>query len=223
MEKKKIEEELRKKFDDEYTVKMFTNFVIEFQECFSDIVPTEEVIARIKANIFGNIKIIEKFDNEKLDGKYGYDGIIYLKKDFIKNEKYVKYLLFHEMLHAITSIRDENGKEIMLGFSYLENSYGKGLNEAMTEYLTQIRNEKFECDRNDLVSGYRTVVEQIRRMANILEKKELFHYYFYEPDKFKDYINGKGMNYEEIEFAFRDLCCKDNEVYNMGNGKKTVT
>ena len=28
------------------------------------------------------------------------------------------------------------------------------------------------------------------------------------------------MNYEEIEFAFRDLCCKDNEVYNMGNGKK---
>ena len=58
MEKKKIEEELRKKFDDEYTVKMSTNFVIEFQECFSDIVPTEEVIARIKANIFGNIKII---------------------------------------------------------------------------------------------------------------------------------------------------------------------
>ena len=39
MEKNKIEEELRKKFDDAYTIKMFTNFVIEFQECFSDIVP----------------------------------------------------------------------------------------------------------------------------------------------------------------------------------------
>ena len=50
MEKKKIEEELRKKFDDEYTVKMFTNFVIEFQECFGDIVPTEEAIARMKAD-----------------------------------------------------------------------------------------------------------------------------------------------------------------------------
>lgn len=220
MEKNKIEEELRKKFDDAYTIKMFTNFVIEFQECFSDIVPTEEVIARMKANIFGNIKIIEKFDNEKLDGKYAYDGIIYLKKEFTTNEKYTKYLLFHELLHAITSIRDEYGKEIMLGFSYLKNSYGMGLNEAMTEYLTQIRNEKFETDRKDLISGYRTVVEQIRRLINILGKKEILHYYFYEPDKFKDYINRKGMNYEEIEFAFRDLCGKDNEVYNMGHGKK---
>lgn len=138
MEKNKIEEELRKKFDDAYTIKMFTNFVIEFQECFGDIVPTEEVIARMKANIFGNIKIIEKF----------------------------------------------------------------------------------ETDRKDLISGYRTVVEQIRRLINILGKKEILHYYFYEPDKFKDYINKKGMNYEEIEFAFRDLCGKDNEVYNMGHGKK---
>lgn len=50
MEKNKIEEELRKKFDDEYTIKMFTNFVIEFQECFGDIVPTEEAIARMKAD-----------------------------------------------------------------------------------------------------------------------------------------------------------------------------
>lgn len=135
MEKNKIEEELRKKFDDAYTIKMFTNFVIEFQECFSDIVPTEEVIARMKANIFGNIKIIEKFDNEKLDGKYAYDGIIYLKKEFTTNEKYTKYLLFHELLHAITSIRDEYGKEIMLGFSYLKNSFGMGLDEAMTPRL----------------------------------------------------------------------------------------
>ncbi len=220
MEKNQIEAKLRKKFDDEYTIKMFTNFVIEFQECFSDIMPTEEVIKRIKTNVLGNIKIVEIFSNEKLDGRYGDDGCIYLKKDSIKNERYVKYLLFHEMLHAITLVRDEQGKESMMGFSYLKNSYGMGLNEAMTEYLTQIRNEKFESDREDLISGYRTVVEQIRRMENILGKKEMLHYYFYEPDKFKEYINKKGMNYEEIEFAFRDLCGKDDDVYNMGNGRK---
>lgn len=220
MEKNIIEEELRKKFDDEYTIKMFTNFVMEFQECFKDIIPTENVIERIKSNIFGNIKIVDKFDNEKLDGQYGNDGIIYLKKDSIKNEKYIKYLLFHEMLHAITSIRDEQGKEIMMGFSYLKNCYGMGLNEAMTEYLTQIRNEKFENDREDLISGYRTVVEQMRRMSNIFGKEKIFHYYFYEPDKFKDFINMQGMNYDEIEMAFRYLCGKDDDVCNMGNGKK---
>lgn len=220
MEINKIEEELREKFDDEYTIKMFTNFVKEFQECFKDIITTEEVIERIKKNIIGNIKIVEKFDNEKLDGRYGDDGIIYLKKDSVQDEKYIKYLLFHEMLHAITSVRDENGKEVMMGFSYLNNCYGMGLNEAMTEYLTQIRNERFENDRESLISGYRTVVEQMRRMINIFGKREMLHYYFNEPDKFKDFINTKGMNYEEIELAFRNLCGKDDDVCNMGNGKR---
>lgn len=220
MDKKKIEEELKTKFNDEYTIKMFTNFVSEFQECFQNIIPTEEVIERIKNNIFGNIKIVEKFNNENLDGRYGNDGIVYLKRDTIQNEKYIKYLLFHEMLHAITSVRDENKEQTMMGFSYLKNSYGMGLNEAMTEYLTQVRNERTEENREDLVSGYRTVVEQMRRMINILGEKEILHYYFYEPDKFKDFINAKGMNYEEIEQSFRNLCGKDNDVYNIGNRRK---
>ena len=93
-----------------------------------------------------------------------------------------------------------------------------GLNEAMTEYLTQIRNEKFEKDRKDLISNYRTVVEQMRRMINILGK-QILYYYFYEPDKFKKYINMQGMNYEEIEMAFRCLVDQDSEVWNMGHGK----
>lgn len=221
MEKNIIEEELRKKFDDEYTIKMFTNFVIEFQECFQDIVPTENVIERIKNNIFDNIKIVDKFDERGWDGKYSKDGIIYIHKDYIKNDKYIKYVLFHEMLHAITSIRDENGQEIMGGFMDVstKNGFGKGLNEAMTEYLTQIRNEKLEKDREDLIVGYRPIVEQMRRMINILGKQKILHYYFYEPDKFKNYINTQGMNYEEIERAFQYLAYEDHDVWNMGHGK----
>ncbi len=219
MKEQEIKEELKKKFDDEYTIKMFTNFVVEFQECFSDIMPAEQVIERIKKNIFGSIKIVEKFDNRELDGRYGEDGRIYLREDVIQNERYVKYLLFHEMLHSITSVRDENGTELMMGFSYLKYGYGKGLNEAMTEYLTQIRNEKFENNRSDLISGYRTIVEQMRRMTNIFGMEEILHYYFYEPYKFKDFINAKGMNYEEIELAFRGLFVKDDEVWNFCNGE----
>lgn len=220
MKKSQICESLREKFNDEYTIKMFANFIQEFEECFGDLLSTEEVIHRIKQNVLGNIKIVDKFDNEKLDGRYGDDGIVYLKRDTIKNEKYIKYLLFHELLHAITSVRDKDGTEKMLGFSYINNSYGMGLNEAMTEFLTQIRNERFESNREDLVSDYRVVVEQMRRMINIFGLKELTRYYFYEPEKFKDFVNSKGMDYEELELAFRKLCGKDREVYNIGNGKK---
>ena len=219
MEIKEVEEKLREKFNDEYTIKMFTNFVLEFQECFGNMMSTEEVINRIKLNIYGDIKIVEKLSNERLDGKYGDDGIVYLRKDVANNEKYVKYLLFHEILHAITTVRNEDGIEIMDGFSYLKDGYGMGLNEGMTEYLTQIRNERFEIDREELISGYRTVVELIRKMINLLGFEKIMYYYLYEPDKFKEYINSQGMNYDEIEFAFRCLCGKDQEIYNIGNGK----
>lgn len=112
MDKVEVEKIIKEKYNDEYTIKMFTNFVVEFQECFSDTMSTEELINRIKKNVFGNIIIIDEFDNRDLDGRYADDGHIYLKKSAVKNERYIKYLLFHEMLHAVTSIRDEKGKKL---------------------------------------------------------------------------------------------------------------
>ncbi|MBR3613694.1 MAG: hypothetical protein IKL55_00750 [Clostridia bacterium] len=220
MNKFEIEASIKEKYNDEYTIKMFTNFVWEFQECFSDIMSTEEVIDRVKKNVFGNIRFVDEFDNKRLDGRYAEDGYIYLKKSAVENERYVKYLLFHEMLHAVTSVRDENGNEIMLGFSYLKNSLGMGLNEAMTEYLTQIRNEKFEENSADLISGYRTIVEQIRRLALIIGDKELKKSYFYSPEALKELLNNNRINYDEIELAYRNLCGKDDDVYLTGHGKR---
>lgn len=220
MNKEEIEKILKEKYNDEYTIKMFTNFVWEFQECFSDIMSTEELINRIKKNIFGNIIIKDEFDNKNLDGRYGDDGYIYLKKSSVENERYAKYLLFHEMLHAVTSIRDDSGKEIMMGFSYIKNCYGMGLNEAMTEYLTQIRNQKFETNSSDLISGYRTIVEQIRRLILIINEEDLKKCYFYNPDSLKELLDKNKINYDEIELAFRNLSGKDDDVNAMGNGRR---
>lgn len=220
MNKNEIKEKISEKYDDEYTIKMFTNFAWEFQECFSDIMSTEELIDRIKKNIFGNIRMVDEFTNKNLDGRYADDGYIYLKKGAVENERYVKYLLFHEMLHAITSVRDENGNEIMLGFSYLKDCLGMGLNEAMTEYLTQIRNQKFEENRADLTSGYRTVVEQIRRLILIIGDKELKKAYFYNPESLKTILSKNNIDYDEFEFAFRNLVAKDYDVNAMANGIK---
>lgn len=219
MNKYEIEKSLRKKYTDEYTIKMFTNFVLEFQECFSDIMKTEEVIDRIKKNVFGNILIVEEFKNKNLDGRYD-DGLIQLKKSSTENERYIKYLLFHEMIHAITSVKDENGEEIMMGFSYLKEGYGMGLNEGMTEYLTQIRNERFEKDYGDLMSGYRSLVEQIRRLILIIGDNDLKKCFFYNPTSLKELLNTNKMSYDEIEFAFRNLYGKDEEIKRIGKGNK---
>lgn len=215
-----IEKSLQEKFNDEFTIKTFANFAFEFQECFSDILSTEELIQRIKKNVKGNIIVKDEFENKRLDGQYNKDGYICLKKSVIENESYTKYLLFHEMLHAVTSIRDENGNEIMSGFSYIEHSYGKGLNEAMTEYLTQIRNEKFEKNSSNLISDYRTIVEQLRRLILIIGDKKIKECYFHKPMAFKDLLNETGMNYDEVESAFNGLCGQDYDVYAMGHNKK---
>lgn len=108
----------------------------------------------------------------------------------------------------------------MLGFSYLKNCYGMGLNEAMTEYLTQIRNEKFEINHSDLISGYRTVVEQIRRLILIIGDENLKKTYFYNPEDLKELLNNNKINYDELELAYRNLCGKDDDVNSIGNGKK---
>ena len=220
MNKQEIEAKIREKYDDEYTVKMFTNFVLEFQECFSDIMSTEEVIDRIKKNVYGNIRVVEEFSNKNLDGRYAEDSYIYFKKSTTENEGYTKYLLFHEMLHAVTAIKYENGNDRMLGFSYLKNSYGMGLNEAMTEYLTQIRNERFEPqNRKDLISDYRTIVEQMRRLISIIGDRDLKQSYFYNPENLKEILAQNNMNYDEIEWAFRNLTGQDYDVNAIANGK----
>ena len=94
MNKSDIENSLRKKFDDEYTIKMFTNYVLEFQECFADIISTEEVVKRLINSINGNIVFMDELPNKNLDGQYSKDRYIKLKTSAAKDEEYCKYLLF---------------------------------------------------------------------------------------------------------------------------------
>lgn len=219
MNKSDIENSLRKKFDDEYTIKMFTNYVLEFQECFADIISTEEVVKRLINSINGNIVFMDELPNKNLDGQYSKDRYIKLKTSAAKDEEYCKYLLFHELTHAITSVRDENGNEIMLGFSDMKANIGRGFNEATTEYLAQTRNEKITGNKN-LISGYRTIVEQIRRLFKIIGVDRVLQLYFYSPENFKELIEKNNMNYEELEEAFQYFIGKDGELWNIGRGSK---
>lgn len=83
-----------------------------------------------------------------------------------------------------------------------------------------IRNKKIENNPSNLVSDYRTIVEQLKRLILIIGDKKIKECYFYNPDSLKILLNNYGMNYDEIELAFTRLCGCDYDVYAIGHNKK---
>ena len=113
----KIEEiiiNLKDQFNDEKTLKIFTNYIDEFQKCFGNYISTEEVIKRLKQRVKFNIEIIDEYIDGKLDGQYDInDSIIRLHKSVLENEEYCAYLAFHELTHAITVKDLQDGRKII--------------------------------------------------------------------------------------------------------------
>ena len=91
-----------------------------------------------------------------------------------------------------------------------------GFNEAMTEYLTQIRNNEFECNSDDLIANYRVVIEHLKKLMLIIGEEKLIKCFFYKPDCLKELLENHDINYDTLELAFYKLCNKDQDVYNIG-------
>lgn len=217
MERKQILESLKEQYDDELTLKVFTNYIEEFQQCFGKYISTEEIINRLKLRVKHNIQIIDEYIHGKLDGQYDINSsTIRLYKDVLIDTDNCAYLAFHELTHALT-VRDlPDGRKIM-GFSYIKNELGMGFNEAMTEWLTKIRNEKFGKEG---ISGYETIVEQIIHLAQIIGEDNLINCFLFEPEKLEKILKNNNMDYNQLEESFYRFIGKDEEVYFLGNHKK---
>lgn len=129
-----------------------------------------------------------------LPGGFHYLGMIYFRND-LEFDTIEFHKLIHEMLHSI-SFNQESGKIGLFQINKEENSYyGRGLNEAFTEYLTSILLE-------DGFSGYSKdfyYIIQLVMQLNNLDIKELFRLYISKEEWLTDeLINTFNANNDEL-------------------------
>lgn len=216
MQKEEIIKEIERNYTDEFTINTLINFIESFQNSFNEYLPTEEAIKRLKERI-NSIILVNDLISKKLDGKYDDENnVVIIYKGILKDTHYFNYLIFHELLHAIT-IKDLPDNRRMFGFYDLTLEFGNFFNEAMTEWFTKIRNEKegvfFE-------SGYDAITEQISHLAQIVGEDRLIKTFLYEPEKIRSLLEEFNINFDDIENIFGTLIQKEPDIKHLGNQQK---
>lgn len=153
-------------------------------------------ISNMKIELLSSPNFKDKFyeSNGKgfLPAAFVYGGIIYFRNDinFDIND-------FHNLIHEMLHIISENGeKHGLLQLNKEKNyMYGRGLNEAFTEYLTSILLE-------DCFSGYSKdfyyIIQLVMQLTN-LDIKELFRLYISKKEWLTDeLINTFNTNNDEL-------------------------
>lgn len=219
MEKIEIEKKLKlyKKWDDN-TIKILTEYILDFQEILNEYMPSNKIIEKLTENNYleNGIKFVdsEKISVEKCDASYSPNNRMILIDKILLNEdeKYIKYILFHEITHVI-SINKINDQEYS-GFTPKNTLYCTGMNEAMTEYITQKRNKKHNYIG---ISDYRISVEQLENLMKIIGEKELIESYLTNPTNLKTLIEEKNMDFDTIRICFDKISGKDQTIHAIKN------
>ena len=174
-----------------------TNILIDyFYELFLTIGNFMEVNNLLEKFIEGdNLKngivyVQDKLIGNKYDAVYNYKDLLIKVANINKDSRYIKYILFHEMTHAVS--KNNNG----VGFYSCQ-----GMNEGTTELITILRNNKVGY-RVPNIGIYSIVTSLCYLLGDILGYSNMFHSYFYDGNKIEKLIEEKGMNYNEILTCF---------------------
>ncbi len=209
-----------KKEFDEYTIDTLSEYLMAVQDCLSEYISLDEAINRlIESDIIQNgiirVNPTELKTPLQSDASFSYNDKCVRVDERISDEIYIKYVMFHELTHALSvQVREDKNKKIVglddisigaIQFNHL------GINEAVTEHLAM---KMCKEEYNYIVhSGYQVAVEQLENMMYLIDEKDIMQCYFYESEKFDELLK-KNMFADTKYF---------NSIFNILIGKeKTI-
>lgn len=205
-----------KKGMDDRSIYLINNFIDEFEEIFGKYLSREEVIQRIEENLNDFYFI----DLDDIEGNREYEKVVgryYLEKKHVQisgdlDEKYIKGVVFHELIHCITN---KDGK---IGFSY-NNIFGEyvdtsGFNEGFTQLATKKRNKKYNEEGKN---SYPILTEQVENFVKIIGEDNFYNIAFNYPKKITEICIEEGLTSSEVDVqfffkAFNQILIQEKEI-----------
>ena len=194
----------KRNFDD-YTLDILSEYLIAVQDCLSDYISLDDAINRlIDSDIIKNgitrVNPTELETQLQFDASFNYKDKCVRLDERITDEMYIKYVMFHELTHALSvQAREDKNKKIVglddmsigaIQFNHL------GINESVTEYLAmKMCKEKYNYT---VYSGYQVAVEQLINMMSLIDEKDIMNCYFYESEKFDELL--KNNMFEDTKY-----------------------
>lgn len=227
MELSEIKEIIKSKREfDEYTTNLLAEYLIAVQDCLSDYISLDEAIKRLIESDTIKNGIVRVDRNEiktalgcECDAGINFAGkCLKLDKD-LQDEKYIRYVMFHELTHALSI--QKHGEKIMHGFEDISESnlpYERvGINEAVTEYLAcKMCKEKYNYK---IYPAYPVAVEQLINAMNIIDEKDILYCYFHESEKFDELVQKTFGDPEFFNIIFNKLAISEESMVEVRIGQ----
>ena len=209
-------EDVKRLFDkreyDDVTLHYLEWFVNKFQEKFGKYISKQELIDRIQENLHTSFKF-KSLKEENAAGQYNFvKKEIYIESEIINEEK-LKEIIFHEMIHCITTQNHLPGCIEKIEIMDDENNYildNIGFNEGITQWITMKALDLEEY------SSYPILTRLTKELAEIIGEEEVLDIAFNRPQEIKEKMaeclqskNGKKEDMAllliDIESFFKDF------------------
>lgn len=198
-----IKEVFKEKNFDDLTLHYINIFIEEFSELFGKYVSKEELVKRIKENLNYSFEFADLTDERGIHN--GREKKITLANSIKGNEEEIKEVIFHEMIHCITARKGYtcfSKSYTVYGEDELKIMTAHGLTEGFTQYLTQLRNERFN---HKVVTSYPILAEQTINLAELLGEEVLIDLGLNNPEGLYDTMEEHHLIEDIIDYnAFLD-------------------
>lgn len=211
-----IKEVFKEKNFDDLTLHYINNFIEEFNELFGEYVSKEELVKRIKENLNYSFEFADLTDERGIHN--GKEKKITLANSIKDNEEEIKEVIFHEMIHCITARKGYtcfSKSYSVYGQDELKIITAHGLTEGFTQYLTQLRNERFN---HEVVTSYPILAEQTINLAELLGEETLINLGLNNPDGLYDAMEEHHLIEDIVDYnsfldAFDAIWQNEKEIF----------